>query len=129
MNFSALRSGREDDVLDELRTMTALAKEGDRGILVKVILETCYLNHKQKLQACLMAVKASVDFVKTSTGFGAAGATVEDVQLLRQTVPLSVGVKAAGGIRTAAQAVAMIQAGANRIGTSSSLSILNGIGQ
>jgi len=129
MNFSALRSGREDDVLNELTRMIALAKESGKGIVVKAILETCYLNYTQKKQACLVAVKAGADFVKTSTGFGAAGATVDDVRLLRRTVPSSVGVKAAGGIRTADQAVQMVEAGANRIGTSSSLSILNAMQQ
>jgi deoxyribose-phosphate aldolase len=129
MNFSALRSGRDDVVLNEISSITALAKESDRGTVVKVILETCYLNDTQKKKACLLAVKAGADFVKTSTGFGSAGATVEDVRLLRRMVPSSVGVKAAGGIRTADQAVQMIEAGANRIGTSSSLSILNGLQQ
>ena len=129
MNFSALRSGREDYVLKEISGIVELAKEGRRGTIVKVILETCYLNDTQKKQGCLLAVKASADFVKTSTGFGSAGATLEDVRLLRRTVPSSVGVKAAGGIRTADQAVQMVEAGANRIGTSSSLSILNGLQQ
>jgi len=125
MNFSALRSGREDYVLNEISSIVALAKRDGRKVIVKVILETCYLNESQKRQACLLAVKGGADFVKTSTGFGSAGATVEDVRLLRQTVPLTVGVKAAGGIKTTELAVQMIEAGANRIGTSSSPSILN----
>jgi len=129
MNFSALRSGREDYVLDEIGKITALAKSGTKKALVKVILETCYLTESEKKQACLLAVKGGADFVKTSTGFGSAGATVEDVRLLRQMVGPNIGVKAAGGIRTLEQALQMVEAGANRIGTSSTLSILEGIHQ
>ena len=127
MNFSALRCAREDYVLNEIRSITALAKGATKKIIVKVILETCYLNEHQKKLGCLLAVKGGADFVKTSTGFGPRGATVEDVRLLRQTVPSSVGVKAAGGIRTAQIAVQMVEAGANRVGTSSTLSILQGL--
>jgi deoxyribose-phosphate aldolase len=124
MNFSALRSGRENYVLNEIRSITDLASSGARKVVVKVILETCYLNETEKKQACLLAVEGGADFVKTSTGFGSAGATIEDVRLMKQTVGPKIGVKAAGGIRTAEQAVQMIEAGANRIGTSSSVSIL-----
>ena len=124
MNFSALRSGRDDYVLGEIRSLTDLAKSGAKRVLVKVILETCYLNEGEKRRACLLAVSGGADFVKTSTGFGPAGATVEDVRLMKQIVGPRVGVKAAGGIRTAQQALQMIEAGADRIGTSSSASIL-----
>lgn len=124
MNFSALRSGRENYVLNDIRSITDLASSGAKKVVVKVILETCYLNEKEKRQACLLAVEGGADFVKTSTGFGSAGATIEDVRLMKQTVGPKIGVKAAGGIRTAEQAVQMIEAGANRIGTSSSESIL-----
>ena len=127
MNYSALRSGREDYVLNEISSITTLAKQIERRTIVKVILETCYLNEDQKKKACQLAVKGGADFVKTSTGFGSAGATVEDVRLLRQTVQPTVGVKAAGGIRTTKQTLEMIEAGANRIGTSSSLSIISGV--
>jgi deoxyribose-phosphate aldolase len=129
MNFSALRSGRDDYVLNEIRSLTDLAKSGARKALVKVILETCYLTESQKRRACRLAVSGGADFVKTSTGFAPAGATVEDVRLMRQTVGPRIGVKAAGGIRTAEQALQMIEAGANRIGTSSSASILEAIRQ
>jgi len=127
MNFSALRSGRDDYVLEEIRSLTDLAKSGAKRVLVKVILETCYLNESEKRRACLLAVSGGADFVKTCTGFGPVGATVEDVRLMKQIVGPRIGVKAAGGIRTAQQALQMIEAGANRIGTSSSVSILEGI--
>lgn len=93
--------------------------------LVKVILETAYLDDEQKAIAAQIAVAAGADFVKTSTGFGPEGATIEDVRLLRQVVGRSVGVKASGGIRTLDDALAMIEAGADRLGTSSTSSILD----
>ena len=94
------------------------------GAIVKVILETAYLDDAQKAIAAQIAVAAGADFVKTSTGFGPEGATVEDVRLLRQVVGDKVGVKASGGIRTLDDALAMIEAGANRLGTSSTDTIL-----
>jgi len=93
---------------------------------VKVILETSALDDAQKRLACRIAVAAGAAFVKTSTGFHASGgATVDDVRLMRETVGTNVGVKASGGIRTLADAIAMIDAGANRIGTSASAAILS----
>jgi deoxyribose-phosphate aldolase len=91
---------------------------------VKAILETCLLSEEEKIKAATLAVAAGVDFLKTSTGFASGGATVEDVALLRKLAPLSVGVKASGGIRTFAQARALLAAGANRLGTSSGVAIL-----
>jgi len=96
---------------------------------VKVILETAYLDDAQKAIAAQIAVAAGADFVKTSTGFGPEGATVEDVRLLRSIVGPSMGVKASGGIRTLDDALAMIDAGANRLGTSSTGSILDELRQ
>jgi len=125
MNFSALRSGREAYVLDEVRGVVEVAKAHSKKVVVKLILETCYLNEAEKKKACLLAMEGGVDFVKTSTGFGPTGATANDVRLMRRVVGSRVGVKAAGGIRTLEQALQMINAGANRIGTSSSLNILN----
>lgn len=93
--------------------------------LVKVILETAYLDDAQKAIAAQIAVAAGADFVKTSTGFGPEGATIEDVRLLREVVGRSVGVKASGGIRTLDDALAMIEAGADRLGTSSTSAILD----
>jgi deoxyribose-phosphate aldolase len=127
LNFSALRSGREAYVLNEVKSVVGLAKAYTQKVTVKVILETCYLSDAQKEKACLLAVEGGADFVKSSTGFGSAGATVGDIRLMRRTVGSRVGVKAAGGIRTTDQALQMVVAGANRIGTSSSLSILEGM--
>lgn len=93
--------------------------------LVKVILETAYLDDAQKAIAAQIAVAAGADFVKTSTGFATEGATIEDVRLLRQVVGPTMGVKASGGIRTLDDALAMIEAGATRLGTSSTAAILD----
>ncbi|NLM75883.1 MAG: deoxyribose-phosphate aldolase [Clostridiaceae bacterium] len=92
--------------------------------LVKVIIETCFLTDEEKIIACKLAQKAGAHFVKTSTGFGPGGATVQDVKLMRETVGNSMGVKASGGIRDYEKAAAMIEAGANRIGASSSVDIV-----
>ncbi|MBL7865779.1 MAG: deoxyribose-phosphate aldolase [Cyclobacteriaceae bacterium] len=92
--------------------------------LLKVIIETCYLSDEEIKQACILCADAGADFVKTSTGFGTAGATVEHVKLMRSVLPSSVGVKASGGIKTHSQAIALIEAGADRIGTSSAVSMM-----
>jgi deoxyribose-phosphate aldolase len=99
---------------------------GSARVTVKVILETCRLTLQEKIIACALAKAAGAAFVKTSTGFGGGGATVEDVALLRSIVGEEMGVKASGGIRTVAQALHMVQAGANRIGTSASVAIVTG---
>jgi len=96
------------------------------GRLVKVILETCYLNDEQKVSACVVARLAGAHFVKTSTGFGTGGATVADVSLMRRTVGDALGVKASGGIRDAETALAMIDAGASRLGVSAGIRIVSG---
>ena len=88
-------------------------------VRLKVILETCYLSEDEIIASCLYAKKAGADFVKTSTGFGSAGATVEHIKLMRQSVGPKLGVKDSGGIRDRATALAMLSAGANRIGASS----------
>ena len=99
--------------------------EAARGrALVKVILETAYLNEAQKIRACQICREAGADFVKTSTGFAATSATLEDVKLMRQTVGPQMGVKAAGGIRDLPTALAMIEAGASRLGCSASVAII-----
>ena len=97
------------------------------GRTVKVILETGLLSQEEKIAACLLAQAAGIDFVKTSTGITSTGATVEDVRLMRQVVGEALGVKAAGGIRDAATARAMLEAGANRLGSSSSVAIVQGM--
>ena len=98
---------------------------GDK--LVKVIIEACLLTDDEKVKACLAAKAAGADFVKTSTGFSTGGATVEDVRLMRQTVGSDMGVKAAGGARSLADAQAFIEAGASRIGTSAGIAIIEGL--
>jgi deoxyribose-phosphate aldolase len=92
---------------------------------VKVIIETCFLTDEEKVQACEAAAKAGAHFVKTSTGFGTGGATVEDIRLMRKTVGDRLQVKASGGVRTCEDALKMLEAGADRIGASSGVAILN----
>ena len=93
-------------------------------MVLKVIIETCLLSEEEKIRACHLAKKAGADFVKTSTGFSTGGATVEDVRLMRATVGDSMGVKASGGIHTREMAEALAAAGANRLGTSATLAIV-----
>ena len=100
-------------------------KKVDTEAKVKVIIETCFLNENEKVSACNLAKAAGADFVKTSTGFGSGGATVEDVSLMRKLVGDSMGVKASGGIRDFKTAMAMVKAGATRIGASSGIAIIN----
>jgi deoxyribose-phosphate aldolase len=120
INVSALKSGAAGYVLEELKKVRRAAR---RPKVLKVIIETCYLSRNEKITACRLAKKAGADFVKTSTGFGTGGATGPDVRLMRKTVGRRVGVKASGGIRTLKDALLMIRAGADRIGTSSSVEI------
>ena len=95
--------------------------------VVKVILETCYLTEDEKIKACEAAARAGARFVKTSTGFGTGGATVEDIRLLRKTVGDRLQVKASGGVRTCQEALAMLEAGADRIGASSGIAIVDAL--
>ena len=127
MNFSALKSGRSELVLDDIKGVVQEARGSYGKVMVKVILENCYLTQDEKRLACQLVMRAGADYVKTSTGFGKGGATVEDVKLMRQVVGPKFGVKAAGGIRTLEQALSMIEAGANRIGASSSVSIIESL--
>ena len=129
MNHSALRSGLNELVLKDIKDVVDEARSLSSGIVVKVILENCYLSNDEKVQACILAFRAGADFVKTSTGFGPSGATVDDVKLMRKTVGPKIGVKAAGGLRTLDEAVRMIDAGANRIGTSASVSIIESLSE
>jgi deoxyribose-phosphate aldolase len=124
MNFGALKSGLIDEVTVDIRAVI-----GAVGVVpVKVILETAALTESEKLLACRIARDAGAAFVKTSTGFHpSGGATVDDVSLLRSGVGPAVGVKASGGIRTLANVLAMLDAGANRIGTSASEAILSAL--
>jgi deoxyribose-phosphate aldolase len=121
MNFGALRSGDDRTVAGDIETVVRAVP----GIPVKVILEASALDEAQKRLACRLAVEAGAAFVKTSTGFHpSGGATVADVRLMRAEVGGKVGVKASGGIRNLADARAMLDAGANRLGTSASAAIL-----
>lgn len=124
INISALK---EDNLLAVFEDINAVEEAVQTETLVKVILETGYLNEDEKIKGCLLALAAGADFVKTSTGFGPSGASVEDVQLMRTVVGPEFGVKAAGGIRDAAGALSMIKAGASRIGTSASVNIISGL--
>ena len=114
INVSALKDGKDDYVGEEIRRIKECC--GDK--VLKVILECCLLTDEEKVKACLLAKRAGADFVKTSTGFSKGGATVEDVALMRKAVGEKMGVKAAGGIRDRKTMIAMVEAGATRIGTS-----------
>lgn len=124
MNLGFFKGGLLTQVQDDLAAVVQAARRENSLAVVKVILETCLLDDEEKFIACRLAIEAGADFVKTSTGFGKGGATTHDVALLRRAVGTSYGVKAAGGIRNLQAALSMIRAGANRIGTSSGVSIL-----
>lgn len=123
LNVGRVREGDYDYIEDEMRQLVAVARDAGAGC--KVILETCYLTNEQIEHVCEVARRVRPDFVKTSTGFGSGGATVEHVRLMKQTVGNDVQVKASGGIRNLADALAMIEAGATRLGTSAGVSILS----
>jgi deoxyribose-phosphate aldolase len=121
LNLGAAKAGDWKAVEDDIRGVVKAAGNG----LVKVILETCYLADDEKVKACEAAARAGARFVKTSTGFGTGGATVEDIRLMRKTVGDQLRVKASGGVRTYQDALAMLEAGADRIGASSGIAIVN----
>ena len=120
INVADLKEGRDLDVTEDIRGVVNAAD----GRTVKVIIETCYLSMEEIVRACMCAKNAGADFVKTSTGFGTAGATVEHVALMVSTVGDTLGVKASGGVRTYDDAIRMIEAGATRIGTSNGVQIV-----
>ena len=123
LNIGAMKAGNlvavEEDIL-------AVRHEAKAPVLLKVIIETCLLTTAEKVKACEIAQKAGADFVKTSTGFSAGGATLEDVALMRKTVGPEMGVKASGGIKDYETAAAMIAAGATRIGAGAGVAIVSG---
>ncbi|KKO53080.1 deoxyribose-phosphate aldolase [Paenibacillus sp. DMB20] len=123
INIGALKDKQNDLVLSDIKAVVEAAGE---KALVKVIIETCLLTDEEKVRACELAVQAGADFVKTSTGFSTGGATPEDVALMRKTVGDKAGVKASGGVRSLEDMNAMIEAGANRIGASSGVKIMEG---
>ncbi len=122
INIGRLKAKDLKYVEDDIRSVVVVAHA--RSVMVKVIIEACLLTDKEKSEACVIAKKAGADFVKTSTGFSKGGATAADVALMRRTVGPSMGVKAAGGIRTYKDALLMIENGATRIGASSGVKIL-----
>lgn len=121
INVGQAKAGNWDYVQSDIE---AVVKAADKKALVKVIIETCLLTDEEKVNACKAAMAAKADFVKTSTGFSTGGATVEDIRLMRKTVGPDMGVKASGGVRDFEKAMAMIEAGATRIGTSSAAGIM-----
>lgn len=122
INIGLLKDHKDDLVEEDIREVKKAC--GDK--VLKVIIEACLLTDEEKVRACELSAKAGADFVKTSTGFSKWGAKVEDVALMRKTVGPNVGVKAAGGIRTYEDAMKMIEAGANRLGCSAGIAIVQG---
>ena len=120
INVGMLKAGHDDYVEEEIRLLKAVA--GSK--VLKVIIETCLLTDEEKVRACEASKRAGADFVKTSTGFSTGGATAHDVALMRKTVGSDMGVKASGGVRTHEDLIAMVEAGASRIGTSNGTKIL-----
>jgi len=123
INIGALKDHNDELVEKDIRAVVEAAKGKAH---TKVIIETSLLNKEEKIRACKLSVKAGADFVKTSTGFSTGGATAEDIALMRQTVGPDLGVKASGGVRSTEDVQKMIEAGATRIGASSSIAIVNG---
>ena len=122
-----LKTGNDDVIRADIAAVAEAAHAG--GALLKVIIECCLLTDEEKVRASRLTVEGGADFVKTSTGFSTHGATVEDVRLMRETVGPDFGVKAAGGIHSAEEAFAMIEAGANRLGVSASVAILSEVAE
>ncbi len=123
-NMAHVKNGEWQKVEEEMTAFCRLKEEAKGPLVVKGILETCYLTNEELIRLCQFAAACGLDFVKTSTGFGPSGATIEHVALMRHTVGVQIGVKASGGIRSYADAVRMIEAGASRIGTSSGVQIV-----
>lgn len=122
INIGALKSGNADAVYEDIKAVVDAAN----GTLTKVIIETCYLTDEEKVVACQMAAKAGANFVKTSTGFGTGGATAHDVALMKKSIPAAMKVKASGGMRTWDDVKPNLEAGADRLGVSASIAILEG---
>ncbi len=123
INIGALKDGAYDVVKDDIRAVKDVCDANN--VILKVIIETCLLTDEEKVKACEISLEAGADFVKTSTGFSTGGATVEDVKLMRKVVGDNAYVKASGGIRDKDTALAMIEAGADRLGTSATVAIVS----
>lgn len=123
LNIGKLKEGKLDEVTQDIKAVKEAIPE---GMLLKVIIETCLLSNQDKINACQCVSDAKADYIKTSTGFSTGGATVEDVALLRKYVDPSIKVKASGGVRTYEDLVKMVEAGAERIGTSNGVDLMQG---
>jgi len=123
INVGMLKSGKWDYVKEDIQAVVDAAQ----GKLVKVIIETCLLTDDEKTKVCKIAKEVGADFVKTSTGFSTGGATPHDVKLMREAVGPDMGVKASGGIHSAEEAIACIEAGATRLGVSAGIAVVNGL--
>jgi deoxyribose-phosphate aldolase len=124
MNIGALKTGDDDFVRDEICQLVDDVKKENQDTEIKIILECCYLDQEEIVTAARIIEQCGADFIKTSTGLGPSGARIEDVRLIRASVSETMGIKAAGGIKTREQAIALIRAGAKRIGTSSGVKIV-----
>lgn len=120
INISDVKNGDYDKVTEEIRIL----KQTVGDAILKVIIETCYLTEEEKIAMCKSVTEAGADFIKTSTGFGTAGATLDDVRLMKKHVGNDIKIKAAGGVRTQTDMEAFIEAGADRIGTSGAIAML-----
>src|SRR5215510_3518629 len=127
INIAALKSGDDKSIEQEMEYLTA--KSRTLGVHTKYIIETAYLTDEEKIRACKIANRVKPDFMKTSTGYGPSGATVEDVRLMRAHLLPEIQIKAAGGIRSFAEAQQLLRAGASRLGTSSGIKILEEAGR
>lgn len=125
INISHVKNGDFDLVEEEIRRLKAITDEK----ILKVIIETCYLTEEEKIKMCQVVTRAGADFIKTSTGFGTGGATLDDIRLFKKHVGEQVKIKAAGGVKSAEDMEAFIAAGADRIGSSSGVSILQKVGK
>ena len=123
INISALKNGDSTAVLDEIRSLRKLCQSA----VLKVIIETCLLTEQEKILCCELVTEAEADYIKTSTGFGSAGAKLDDIALFRQHIGSGVKIKAAGGIRTREQMTAFLEAGCDRIGCSAARILFDGV--
>lgn len=122
INITELKNGNDKYIEEEMRQIVSICKEAN--VISKVIFENCYLTEEEKKRLCHIALKVKPDYIKTSTGFGTSGATLEDVRLMKSIVKEEVKIKAAGGIKNLQTALAFIEAGASRLGTSAGVTII-----
>lgn len=122
VNISDVKNGDYDKVEEEIRTL----KKACKGHILKVIIETCFLTEEEKIAMCRAVTNAGADYIKTSTGFGTGGATIEDIKLFKQHIGAGVKMKAAGGVKTKEDLIMFLEAGCDRIGTSSAVGMLKG---